>query len=228
MTAEIPPPPSAGNAPSRPRRGRPAGLNPASRELILNAAEELFGRKGIEGVSLREIAEAAGQRNNSVVRYHFQTKANLLSELLTERIGEVERARQKLVDQHLPLESQSPETLLRLLWEPLLDAGHRQNQHQFVRFLLACQLEPRSELHPLATAPEGHPASNRLLDAVSNCFPQVPREQCLYRLGVLAMMFWAAVAAHDGAVVAANMGWSSRFSLGETIKLAVSALHAPA
>jgi AcrR family transcriptional regulator len=194
----------------------------------MNSAEDLFGRKGIDGVSLREIAEAAGQRNNSVVRYHFQTKANLLSKLLVERIGEVERARQQLVDEHLPLETQSPETLLRLLWEPLLHVGHRHNQHRFVRFLLACQLEPQGGLHPLATAPEGHPASNRILDALCGCFPQVLREQCLYRLGVLAMMFWAAVSAHDEAIATANLGWSSRFSLDETIKLAIAALHASA
>lgn len=209
-------------------RGRPSGLNPASRKKILNAAEELLGEKGIAGVSLREIAEAAGQGNNSVVRYHFKTKENLVSELLVERIGEVERARQRLVDEHLPLEEHPPETLLRLLWEPLLDVGFRRNQHHFVRFLLACQLEPRSDMHPLATMPEGHPASNGILEALSQCFPQVPKEQCLYRLGLLAMMFWAAVVAHDRAMLTANLGWSSRFSLDEAIKLAVAALQAPA
>jgi AcrR family transcriptional regulator len=224
----MPVPLPASDKPSPSRRGRPPGLSSASREMILNAAEDLFGRKGIDGVSLREIAETAGQRNNSVVRYHFQTKVNLVSELLADRIGKVERARQQLVDQHLPLDTHPPETLLRLLWEPLLNVSQRQNEHRFVRLLLACQLEQRGGLHPLATAPEGHPASNRLLEAVSNCFPHVPREQCLYRLGVLAMMFWSAVTAHDEAVAAANLGWSSRFSLGETIKLAVAALHAPA
>ncbi len=228
MTSEMPVPPTNKGKHSSGRRGRPGGLSPASRKKILNAAESLFGRKGIAGVSLREIAEAAGQGNNSVVRYHFQTKDNLVSELLVERIGEVERARQMLLEQHMPLKAHPPETLLRLLWEPLLDVGFRRNQHHFIRFLLACQLEPMGGMHPLATAPEGHPASNRILEAVSDCFPQVPREQCFYRLGVLAMMFWAAVAAHDGAVGTANLGWSSRFSLSETINLAVAALRATA
>lgn len=216
------------SAPPRARRGRPTGLTSAARELLLNAAEDLFGRKGIDGVSLREIADAAGQRNNSVVRYHFQTKHNLVEALLAERIGEVERARQALVDTHPPLESQSAEMLLHILWAPLLGIGKRRNQHRFIRFLLVCQLEQRSGLHPLATAPAEHPASSRILTALSDRFPHVPAERCLYRLSLLAMMFWAAVAAHDEAVESSNLNWSSRFSLDESIKLAVAALAAPA
>jgi AcrR family transcriptional regulator len=211
----------------RPRRGRPPGLSRASRQMILDAAEDLFGRKGIDGVSLREIGEAAGQRNNSVVRYHFQTKSNLLSALLADRMAEVERTRKDLVDAHSPLETQRPETLLRILWEPLLLVGKRQNQHRFIRLLLACQIEHRSTLHPIATAPEGHIASRRILDALCASFPQVPADQCMYRLSLLAMMFWAAVSAHDEAATAARLSWSSRFSLDEPIKLAAMALTAP-
>ena len=210
------------------RRGRPTGLSAESREALFDAAEELFGQKGIAGVSLREIADAAGQRNNSVVRYHFHNKYKLLEALLAERIAEVERARQALAGRYAPLEQEPPETLLRILWEPLLDVGKRQNRHHFIRCLLACQIEQQTSLHPLATAPEGHPASGRLLAAICDRFPHVPKDQCLYRLGLLAMMFWAAVTAHDQAAVSANVAWSARFSLDEPIKLALAALGAPA
>jgi AcrR family transcriptional regulator len=213
---------------ARPRRGRPPGLSDASREALLNAAEDLFGSKGIAGVSLREIAEAAGQRNNSVVRYHFRSKERLLEALLSERIGAVERARQALVDRHAPLAEQPAEALLRILWEPLLEIGKRQNQHRFVHCLLACQIEQRGARHPLATAPEGHPASGGILAALCRRFPHVGADHCMYRLGLLATMFWAAVAAHDRAVCAGDLVWSSRFSLDETIKLTVAALAAPA
>jgi len=219
---------ASGELTTRPKRGRPAGLSAASRERLLNAAEDLFGRKGIDGVSLREIGEAAGQRNNNVVRYHFQTKSNLLAALLAERLGEVERMRQSLAGQHSPLSAQSPETLLRILWEPLLEVGNRQNRHQFMRLLLACQIERHNNVHPLVAAPEGYPASHAIIAALHGCFRQVTFDQFMYRLNVLAMMFRAAVVAHDEPAGDAKSSWPSDFSVEELIRLSVTALTAPA
>lgn len=49
---------------------------------LLRAAEKLFTERGIDRVSLREIAAAAGQRNHSAAQYHFETKRELIEALL--------------------------------------------------------------------------------------------------------------------------------------------------
>ncbi len=57
----------------------------ATRELLVLSAERLFAERGINGVSLREIAVEAGQRNNAATEYHFGTRENLLAAIYVYR-----------------------------------------------------------------------------------------------------------------------------------------------
>ena len=45
---------------------------PTAREDLMRQAERLFGSRGVEAVSLRDIVRAAGHRNESAVQYHFE------------------------------------------------------------------------------------------------------------------------------------------------------------
>jgi AcrR family transcriptional regulator len=49
-----------------------------TRERLLDTAERLWGERGVEGVSLREIRIAAGQRNSSALQFHFGDRSGLL------------------------------------------------------------------------------------------------------------------------------------------------------
>lgn len=57
-------------------------FNAAKRHLLLTA-ERLFAQRGCDGVSLREIAQEAGSRNNNAVQYHFGSREELLGDSLT-------------------------------------------------------------------------------------------------------------------------------------------------
>src|SRR5688572_24033192 len=48
----------------------------------MRAAEQLFAQQGVDRVSLREIAIAAGQRNVSAATYHFGSKRELIETIL--------------------------------------------------------------------------------------------------------------------------------------------------
>ena len=52
----------------------------ATRDRLLDEAERLFARGGVQGVTTREITEAAQQRNTSAVTYHFRSRQGLLLE----------------------------------------------------------------------------------------------------------------------------------------------------
>ncbi len=52
------------------------------RLALLRAAERLFAERGVDSVSLREIAAAAGQGNHSAALYHFGGKRELVNALL--------------------------------------------------------------------------------------------------------------------------------------------------
>jgi AcrR family transcriptional regulator len=64
-----------------------------TRERLLDEAEHLFARGGVQGVTTREITEAAEQRNTSAVTYHFGSREGLLLEILARRGGPVDEGR---------------------------------------------------------------------------------------------------------------------------------------
>jgi AcrR family transcriptional regulator len=197
-----------------------------ARELLLNAAERLFGERGIEAVSLREIAAAAGQKNNSAVSYHFCDKQGLVDALIADRIAKVEQRRQFLIKKVRDLSSCEAPALFEMLWQPLLDLDANRSAHYFIQFQLAYQVQHAGSGHPIFTNPVGHPASRKILTALQARFSHLSLAQFQYRLGLVAMMCWVAVASHDHVITSTNQRWSSSFSLEEIIKLAVAALTA--
>lgn len=66
---------------------------PATRDRLLDVAEALFARKGVQGVTTREITEAAEQRNASAVTYHFGSRQGLVLEILARRGGPIDEDR---------------------------------------------------------------------------------------------------------------------------------------
>lgn len=67
-----------------------------AREVLLDAAEELFASNGIDAVSNRRIAEHAGTANHSAVAYHFGGRDELLRALITRHVAETNRRRNAL------------------------------------------------------------------------------------------------------------------------------------
>ncbi|MEK7693305.1 MAG: TetR/AcrR family transcriptional regulator [Chloroflexota bacterium] len=58
------------------------------RQAIVDAATELFAERGFSGVSVQEIADAAGTHKTTVL-YHFATKDALHEAVLDEALGRV-------------------------------------------------------------------------------------------------------------------------------------------
>lgn len=69
----------------------------ATRTSIVLAAERLFSERGISAVPLRDIGEAAGQRNHAAVQYHFGDREELIAAVLEFRGAESELCRAGIV-----------------------------------------------------------------------------------------------------------------------------------
>src|ERR1700743_947942 len=63
---------------------------------ILDAAEKLFGLKGFEATSLRDIT-AEADVNLAAVNYHFQSKESLIDAVIARRLEPVNRPRLELL-----------------------------------------------------------------------------------------------------------------------------------
>ncbi|MFD1812697.1 TetR/AcrR family transcriptional regulator [Rhodococcus gannanensis] len=68
-----------------------------ARTALMDAAEELFGRYGIDQVSSRRIAEFAGNSNHSAVAYHFGDRDGLIRGLLDRHARQTDALRTAMV-----------------------------------------------------------------------------------------------------------------------------------
>jgi len=67
-------------------------------ELTL-AAERVFAVKGLQGATLREIREQAGQRNESVIHYHFGSREAIVESVLQLRSAPVDARRAEMLEE---------------------------------------------------------------------------------------------------------------------------------
>src|SRR4051812_13063292 len=68
-----------------------------TRLALIETAERLYAARGIDGVSLREIAEAAEQRNTAVVQYYFGGRSGLIAAIFEHGSALVDELRAPLV-----------------------------------------------------------------------------------------------------------------------------------
>jgi len=81
------------------RMERPEALG--TRERILRAAASLFRRKGFDGASMQDLAEAVGITKSSLY-HHFPSKQALLSEILSKTVDRVTPALRSIAESDLP------------------------------------------------------------------------------------------------------------------------------
>jgi AcrR family transcriptional regulator len=141
------------------------GARRSTTEQLILAAERLYGERGVDAVSLRQVAEAAGQRNPAVVQYHFGDRDGLLRAIVEYRVGPANAQRMAMLDE---LERSGCERDLRGLVEaavqPLLDALPPDSH--YLRFV--AQLEAASSSTRVfgATSDEYGASSRRIAQAL--------------------------------------------------------------
>jgi AcrR family transcriptional regulator len=127
--------------PAAPRRRNASGES--TRVMLMEVAERLFATRGIEAVTLREIQEAAGQSNTSVIRYHFGSRDGLIRALIAYRQHSLGADRQEmLVQMRDEGKEADPRAVVWLLARPLansITAGE-----MFVPFLSRLSEDPRA------------------------------------------------------------------------------------
>lgn len=102
-----------------------------SKHALLCATERLYVEVG-PSVSLREIAQAAGQRNNSAVNYHFGSREGVEKAVLAHRILRMEEARAQLLEGLG--DDAGVEDLMRVILVPLLHTPYDQGSTHYARF----------------------------------------------------------------------------------------------
>jgi AcrR family transcriptional regulator len=117
-------------------------------DRLIEAAESLYGRNGLEGASLRQISIAAGTGNNYAVQYHFGDAAGLIRAILTKRLPEIDLRMARLLS-GLKAQGRLAETraLMELLFRPLFEHVNSRGERAHARFVLALLSSPAGAQH---------------------------------------------------------------------------------
>lgn len=108
------------------------------RAKLLAAAERLFARGGIDGVSLREIASAAGQGNHHAVQYHFGSRDGLVQAVFAHRMHQMEDRRgAMLAAAEAAGMLGNARTIVEIIFLPQLALPGQHGSHSYANFL--CQ-----------------------------------------------------------------------------------------
>jgi len=174
---------------TREASNRRASLNVTAAEELIETAERLFGRYGIDSVSLRQIAAAAGYGNHYTVQYHFGTKENLVRAIFDWRIPDLERRRGALLSKATAEgRLRDPRTLVRILLLPHSSLADVDGRHSYASF--AIQL-----YHWHSDIPETWLSTDELAPLTKHIYElllshiNLPRDIAMWRIRAAMVMF---------------------------------------
>lgn len=125
-------------------RPQSAGRGGTTRNELKRAARRLFAERGIAAVGMREIVEAAGQRNAAAVHYYFGSKDDLLRELVVEGADLIDEARMRMLDEAEARGDLALRDVVRALVIPNAELqGETGEGDTYFRFMTSMQTERR-------------------------------------------------------------------------------------
>ncbi len=129
------------------------GQGEDTRAALVAAAEELFAARGVEGVSLREINRAAGQRNSSALQYHFGDRAGLVRAVVAKHHRGVDAGRHLLLDAYQAEGNAELRPLAAALVMPLATKlADRDGGRSYLQIVAELVNRPEPVLDPAAMA----------------------------------------------------------------------------
>src|SRR4029077_10138987 len=106
-----------------------------TRNQIKVAAQMLFARHGIAAVTVQQIVDAAGQRNNAALYYHFRTKEELIRQMVTDGAAVLDaRRREMLNDMGKRGGPASIREVMLILIMPVIELGEDERWRGYIRF----------------------------------------------------------------------------------------------
>lgn len=169
-----------------------------TRERIKFAAKKLFAQRGIENVTVRDIVDAAGQKNGGSLHYYFGTKEALIRELITDgsRLMNDDRARRLDV-----LEAAGGPLALRdvvrvvvdpvLTFEPVDEFG--------VAFAARMTMEHYDLVLESMDAGRHDSSYRRCINHAQRLLPDMPRKLLDQRIKLMTLYILAAFSSREGA-----------------------------
>lgn len=205
--------------------------NLSAREQIKLAARRLFAKRGIDGVTVREIVEAAGQKNHGSVSYYFGTKEALVRELVTDGAKLIDIRRNTFLDR---LEKEGgprgTREVVEALVYPSIGLGETEEEEDtYLRFIALLGMSHR-DLFMEALENRWNSGYLRALDHLRRLMPEMPDHAKNQRMVFLGAFLSGVLSAREVALTDRSRPhpmWSSQATLSHFIDVLDAMLQTP-
>lgn len=203
---------------------RVAETSSAGEEALILAAERLFAERGIEAVALRQVNQAAKQRNMSAAHYHFGSREGLVRAVLMYRWPDLDRRRGELL--HRASDSKDIRFYLDAFIRPLVDELQpRAEGNHYLRFM---QQYERWRGGEYGFARQLTPASVAIYDEIERLIAYIPAPVRRLRIGYLINMIHACLATAEERLARAQVAHGDiALMAANLIDMCAAALSAP-
>lgn len=201
-----------------------------TRARLKTVAQRLFALHGIEGVSVKDIVEAAGQRNKASLQYHFGSKEALIGELLVDGAKQVDAFRQAMLDEMAGRGGpRDVREVLEAFIKPVNQLTESVEGSTYVRFLSNVQMTHRPLLrHYIGN--QWNVGYRRCLDHFRAMLGHIPApllEQRMSLVGIYATAIFAAKEASLEEAQPLNRFWTPGHTIDNIIDTYQAMLECP-
>ncbi|MBX3446001.1 MAG: TetR/AcrR family transcriptional regulator [Parvibaculaceae bacterium] len=203
-----------------------------AREQIKLAARRLFAERGMDGVTVREIVEASGQKNHGSLSYYFGTKEALVRELVTDGAKLIDIRRNAYLDR---LEAEGGPKSIREVVEalvyPSVNLAEETDtaEDSYIRFIALLGMSHR-DLFMEALENRWNSGYLRCLDHLRKLMPEMPEAAKNQRFVFLGAYLTGVIAAREAALADRSRPhpmWSAEATLRHFIDTITAMLAAP-
>lgn len=173
----------------------------ATRDMIKLVARRLFAAHGVDGVSVRQIVAATGQKNGGSLHYYFRSKEALVQELVVDGAKLIDDRRNAALD---ALEEEGgPHTVrqaLEVLVWPSTNLGEAEGEEDtYLRFISFLGLQQRQMLDEVL-GDRWNSGYQRCLSHIRRLAKGPPGEILEQRLVFMSLSLRAIMAAREAAL----------------------------
>jgi AcrR family transcriptional regulator len=208
----------------------PRAASEQTRDQIKMAAQMLFARHGIDAVTVQQIVDAAGQRNNAALYYHFRTKEELIRQMVVDGAAVLDARRREMLDEMEKRDGPaSIREVMLVLFMPVIELGEDERWRGYIRFISHLQASDPKALRDAL--------SNRwnagYVECVNHLKRMLPGPAAIVeqRLSILAIYSNAVLSAHEAALESRNTRssrlWGQPFTIENILDMLEAAITCP-
>lgn len=197
----------------------------STRNELKRAARRLFAERGIAAVGMREVVDAAGQRNAAAVHYYFGSKDELLRELLIDGADLIDAQRCALFDELEARGAVELEEVVRAMVLPNIVFRGPTGEHEtYFRFIVNVQNERRALFRD--TVPEHSDGFRRFVAHVHRLLSPIAAATINQRILFASLALQTLVAAREASLDRSSGGDHHFWSRPDALTGMIDAVHA--